>query len=273
MAVADRGLGECTGEEGLADAGRAHDEHDLALTDPVRLGELQDHVAVETAGRRKSSSSISGRELQLGGLQQALEAPVVPGEELAVDEQPEALLEGELGVVGLLALFGDPWAIACKRRVCSPSMVVLVQHGLSFLSSVVVRPAHVAVAGMGTAGWHLGEGLGVEVVLEDRGDTAIGVGAQVQCPGTGGLDAGGAVALAEADDPEGGAEALLGMGPRGEDLLDERGGRGPGRLRPGDDAARRPVRVAAVGLGHVRGVGRVGHRGPSCEVRRRRASR
>ena len=59
----------------------------------------------------------------------------------------------------------------------------------------------------------------------------------MQRPRARGLDAVGAIALAEADDAQRGAEALLGVGARGHDRLDERGRRGPGRLRPGDDAA------------------------------------
>ena len=36
------------------------------------------------------------------------EPPVAPGEELFVHEQAEAVLEAEVCVVGLLALFDDP---------------------------------------------------------------------------------------------------------------------------------------------------------------------
>ena len=63
--------------------------------------------------------------------------------------------------------------------------------------------------------------------------------------------------VGETDDAERGAVALLGVGPGREDLGDERGGLRPGLLRPGDDAAGRPLGVAPVGLGHVRRIGRV----------------
>ena len=62
----------------------------------------------------------------------------------------------------------------------------------------------------------------------------------MKCPGTGGLEALGAVVLAESDDAQGSAEALFGMRSRGHDR--PRPAR-PSRARwlgPADDALRRP---------------------------------
>ncbi len=72
----------------------------------------------------------------------------------------------------------------------------------------------------------LGRGQAVEPVLEDRVDVAVGADADEQRAGTGGLEAGGAVAAAEAEQPEAGAVALLGMRAIGEDGGDEGGGLG-----------------------------------------------
>jgi hypothetical protein len=67
----------------------------------------------------------------------------------------------------------------------------------------------------------------------------------------------GAEALGQAQDAEAGAIALLGMRPVGEDRLDERGRLGTDGARPVDEARRRPLEVALVGLGHVGGIGGV----------------
>ena len=72
----------------------------------------------------------------------------------------------------------------------------------------------------------LGLGQAVEPVLEDRVDVAVGADADDQSAGTGGLEAGGAIAAAEAEQPEAGTVALLGMRTLGEDGGDERSGLG-----------------------------------------------
>jgi hypothetical protein len=63
----------------------------------------------------------------------------------------------------------------------------------------------------------LARGEAVEPVLEDRVDVAVGAGADGLGPGTGGLEPGGAVAAAEAEQPQAGAVALLGMRAVGQD--------------------------------------------------------
>jgi hypothetical protein len=56
----------------------------------------------------------------------------------------------------------------------------------------------------------LRRGQPVEPVFEDRVDVAVGANADGQGPGTGGLEPGGAIAAAEAEQPQAGAVALLG---------------------------------------------------------------
>ena len=101
----------------------------------------------------------------------------------------------------------------------------------------------------------LGRGQAVEPVLEDRVDVTVGADADRQRPGTGGLEAGGAIAAAEAEEPQAGAVALLGVRAVGEDGGDERRGLGADGLRPLDEARRRPLEMVLVGLGHVGGGG------------------
>ena len=111
--------------------------------------------------------------------------------------------------------------------------------------------------GWATDGADVGQRLAVEVVGEDRLDRPVGVRRQRERPGTGRLAALGAVAVGQADDAERGAIALLGVAAALQDARDQGGGRRAGLLGPGHDARRRPLGVAAVGLGHVGGVGGV----------------
>src|SRR3989442_4878884 len=100
----------------------------------------------------------------------------------------------------------------------------------------------------------LGRGQAVEPVLEDRVDVAVGADANEQRPGTGSLEAGGAVAAAEAEQPEAGAGALLGVRAVGEDGGGERRGLGGRRLGPpGENRRRSPPKLPGGPLGVGRG--------------------
>ena len=96
----------------------------------------------------------------------------------------------------------------------------------------------------------------IEAGDEDGLHGAVARGAGVERTGTGGFEAGRAVAFAEAEEPETGAVALLGMGEALQQLLDELPDGGAEARAPGDHARGRPLDVALVGLRPVRGVGR-----------------
>ena len=75
--------------------------------DPAAGGELADDGLVElAAGRVVDGLDARLRELELGLLQGAGEALVLAGAPLGLDEEAEALVEGEGGEVGLLLLRG-----------------------------------------------------------------------------------------------------------------------------------------------------------------------
>ena len=99
----------------------------------------------------------------------------------------------------------------------------------------------------------LGHDVGgaIEPTLEDRGQAAIAQGPEAKGALRGGLEPLGAVDLAQPHDPERRAEALLGMGPGGDDAFDEPACRRARLGRPPDDALRRPLERGLVGLGHV----------------------
>ena len=89
---ADRGVGECAGEEGLADPGRADDETTWSLCTQC------DSASERTRGGR-DRAALEVDVLDDGGAcaawrsSTALRGAGCRGPELAVDEQPEALFE------------------------------------------------------------------------------------------------------------------------------------------------------------------------------------
>ena len=88
--------------------------------------------------------------------------------------------------------------------------------------------------------------MAIEVVFEDGGDRRVGMGTDLERPFAGGLQSIGAMAAGQAEDADGRAEALFGVGPIAHDEVDEDlaiGSLGGGHLA---DALRRPRRMAAV---------------------------
>ena len=200
-----------TGDEALARAGRAGDEDLLVLGDPAAGGELADHGLVELpAGRIVDGLDTGLRQLELGFLEGPGQAFVLPGEPLGVDEQPEPLIEAERRQFGVVLLFGP--GLGHGRQFESVQLVEGRggEHRASLL--VVVPPADMPVDGSEGEGLdRRGRGQPVESVLEDGVDMTVGADADGQGPSTGGLEAGGAVAAAEAEQSQAGAVPLLGM--------------------------------------------------------------
>ncbi len=103
----------------------------------------------------------------------------------------------------------------------------------------------------------LAERLGIEAVGEDQLDRTIRQGSCRQRPGAGSLETFGPVALAESDDAQTRPVSLLWVGARRHDLRGQRRGIRSGLFRPGDDARWSPLRMSAVRVRHVSGVGGV----------------
>jgi hypothetical protein len=96
----------------------------------------------------------------------------------------------------------------------------------------------------------------IEPVLQDRGDRAVGGGADVVAAPGGRFHPGRAVAAREPQDAEAGAEALLGMRLGPHDRLDEGNGRRADLPRLVHHPRRRPLGVTAMRARHV-----LAHRG------------
>src|SRR5208282_4213708 len=96
VALAARLLGERAGDVGLAGPGRAADDDDLVLLDPLAGPELPDEGPVELTARRVVDAlhrCLGDAELRL--LESSVEALVLARHPLGVDEHREALVEGQ----------------------------------------------------------------------------------------------------------------------------------------------------------------------------------
>ena len=75
----------------------------------------------------------------------------------------------------------------------------------------------------GDRGWTR-QGLLVKIVLENRCETLVGTRTDTEGPPTGGFEASLPIPFAQPHHASTGAEALLGMGPRGQNGFDHTGG-------------------------------------------------
>ena len=139
MAVATGLVRERAGDEGLARAGGAGDEHVLVLGDPAAGGELADLGAIELAAGGVVEVLQAGLgEAQLGLAQIAHQALVLAPQPLGLDQQREALIEAEPGDVGLAALLLPGGSMPCSRSAWSFSVVGSFSIAVVLLSVSVV---------------------------------------------------------------------------------------------------------------------------------------
>src|SRR5207344_2105669 len=129
-------------------------------------------------------------------------------------------------------------------------------HEWLLSSVVIIAAADVAVADRFVGGPDVGVKSLVEAVLQDRGDRAVGAGADAEAAQAGSLEADASVALVQPQDAERGAEALLWVRLGAQDRLDQLGGGGTDRGRLAGDPLRRPFGIAPMRARHV-----LAHRG------------
>src|SRR4051794_17414105 len=156
---------------------------------------------------------------------------------------------GSSAASGLLSIATSASAMADRPSARRRSTVGWISMGL-FSSVVVAGTTDVGVdqdrRWVRRAG-HSRHGS----VLQNGRDRGVGPGVERERPRAGRIDPLGPVALDQADDADGRAEALFGMRPRTQDQIDEPGSVGAdlGRLAP--HALMRPVAVAPMRAGHV----------------------
>ncbi len=97
-ALATRGLAQRTGEPGLAEAGGAGDEDVVSGANPVGAGEACELTRIETTGTAGVEVLNAGTGiLELGLFEQTFQAPRIAPGEFAIDQEAEAVFEGEAG--------------------------------------------------------------------------------------------------------------------------------------------------------------------------------
>ena len=99
-------MGEGTAEKGLAAAGGAVNDEILSRANPIATAETGDLAAIESAPGAEVEVLNAGAFLEGGELQQAGESPILAVDDLALDQEAEAFLEGE-AVGGTLVSCSD----------------------------------------------------------------------------------------------------------------------------------------------------------------------
>ena len=249
-------LAESRSEPGLADAAGAGDQQIAMLGDPPAGGELLHERLVELA--RGSIVDVFDRRpvvAQLCRPQPGLEASGGPVGGFAVEQQGEPFGMVEIGG-GILALQFDEGV----GHAVKPERFELIDRRMGEhirLHSVEVAGATDVVVQDDRPVRGCFGPPAVEAVLEDGVDGGVGARADLQRPFAGGFQAVDAIGLGQSENPDRSAEALFGMAAFAQDEVDKgcRIRPDPAGLRP--EPLGRPVGIAPVGAGHVRGHGGV----------------
>ena len=105
-------------------------------------------------------------------------------------------------------------------------------------------------------------------VLQDGGDGFVGAGVEQEGARAGGVDTFRPVALDEAENPDGRAEALFWMRPRAQDDVDQRVGVWPDLSGIAPNAFVRPIAITSMGTRHMLGDGGRTMREGAAQMRR-----
>lgn len=119
MSVSTGLVGQRTGEEGLADAGRAAHEHILVRLDPVTGHQAGEQRPVETAWMTEVDILRGGGLLEFGPFEASSVLSGFALSSFAVEQQAQAFFETELADVCLLSL--------CRQRAGHAGQTQLLQ--------------------------------------------------------------------------------------------------------------------------------------------------
>ena len=126
-------IGQSTGKEGLADAGRAANQHILVVTDPAAGHQARKQGPVEATRMAEIDILRCRRLFQSGPFQAGSVLPRFALGQFAVNQQTEPFLEGELADVGLLGLAGQSLGHAGQAELMQLVDGWVMEHGY-FLS-------------------------------------------------------------------------------------------------------------------------------------------
>ena len=194
--------------------------------------------------------------LSLACLSQAFETPGIAPGEFAIDQEAEAIFEGEAGGHGLRELLFEGAGHAVEAQGAQVSHGLLRQHRtISFNRSVVVLgAAQVVVRGQDGVGKQRGGSrLAIETGGEDGGDRLARLGAEREGAHAAGFEPGVAILAGQGEQAEASAIALFGMRLGFEQVSDQvPGGNADGRC-PVQQPGWRPFPMRAMRRWHVLG--------------------
>jgi hypothetical protein len=98
-------LGEGAGKKGFAHPGGSGDDHVLVLLDPVAGEKPEDQGFIDSPGVFVVEVFGAGLDFEFGVFEEPLQPAIFFKSPLAVHEETEAFLKGEVGKIGLLELF------------------------------------------------------------------------------------------------------------------------------------------------------------------------
>jgi hypothetical protein len=122
-------LGQGASEEGFADAGGTGDDHVLVFLDPVAGEEPEDDGFIDSPGVFVVEVFGAGLDFEFGVFEEPLQPAVFLESPLAVNEEAEAFLEGEVGKMGLLELFFESLGHAEEFESVEFVEGLFVEHG------------------------------------------------------------------------------------------------------------------------------------------------
>jgi len=93
-----------TRQVGLAGAGRAKHQDVQAAMDPLALRQFENEAARKPAPGREVQVFQAGRQGEAGSFDPAAQAVVLAAQAFAVDHHPQAVFEGEFGILGIALL-------------------------------------------------------------------------------------------------------------------------------------------------------------------------
>jgi hypothetical protein len=129
--VADReaqtasGVAQSASQKSFSSACGTQDDGVEMTVDPFTLGQFEDKLTREAAGSREVEVFKGSRKAEAGSLEIALQTTVVTAGTLAVNEESQAFLKGQVGILGIVELFlqGGP-------KTGQTELGELVKHGL-----------------------------------------------------------------------------------------------------------------------------------------------
>jgi hypothetical protein len=123
-------MAQGAGEIGLTGAGGSCDEGDLMTLDPVAAGEAKDDGPIEAASGPEVEVFDGGRgEPEPGLTKQASPAPILAVGAFSIEEQSEAVLEGQRLDIRDAALFFESFGHAGETEFLKLGKGLFDEHG------------------------------------------------------------------------------------------------------------------------------------------------